>query len=418
VTFVLATTDPQKVPVTVLSRCLQFGLKNMPAAAVADHLARVLEAESIAFERSALALLGRAAAGSMRDALSLLDQAIAFGGGQVAESAVREMLGVVDHDALAGLLEALARGDGPALIALADQLREDNAAFVRVLDELALWLHRLALLKAGLRRDEEALEGDRLDALAAAVSAEQIQIWYQIAIHGARDLPLAPEEFAGFSMTLLRMLAFRPIEPGEAVAASAAPVRALASPSTAAAPAQAAAPAADSAAAPRASIVLQASRSSMVDAAAAAAPAAPPRSDPSSSAFDGDWPALARRLTLTGFVRQFMDQSELLGVESDVFHVRVPIRPLAEGTTVGKVTDALSAALGRPVRLRVEVGAINGVTAAAQAEQQRGEQLAQARSALDADPFVRALVRDFGASIVADSVAPLPPAASGSGAEH
>ncbi len=396
VTFVLATTDPQKVPVTVLSRCLQFGLKNMSAVSVADHLARVLEAETIPFERPALALLGRAAAGSMRDALSLLDQAISYGAGRVAEAEVREMLGVVDQGALAGLLEALAQGDGPALMAIADRLREDNAAFVRVLDELALGLHQLALRKAGLRHEDELADGERLEALAAGLSAEQIQVWYQVAIHGARDLALAPEEFAGFTMTLLRMLAFRPVDP-------AAPAVLPAGSSVSTVPINRAAAARAAAPTPPVS-----------------APAAPPPQTPvaQTDRFDGDWPALARRLSLTGLARQFMDQSQCLSVDGDLFHVRVPIRPLAEGATVAKVTDALTVALGRPVRLKVEVGATDGPTAAAQAEQRRGEQLAQARSALDADPFVRALVRDFGASIVADSVAPQPAAGSVAGADH
>ena len=366
VVFVLATTDPQRVPVTVLSRCLQFNLKNMSPGAVAGHLVKVLEAESIVFERPALSLLGRAAAGSMRDALSLLDQAIAFGGGAVTEQTVREMLGAVDHESLVGLVEDLLAGDGAALMARADRLREDNVSFSRVCDELALIFHGLALLKAGLRVEDDASDSTgRLAACAAALSAEQIQVWYQTVIYGARDLPLAPDEHSGFSMTLLRLFAFRPVPEGEAPPPS-EPTAALAG-------------------------AAQAGRTLA----------------PVPRRFDGDWTALARSVSLTGFARQFMDQSELLLVDDDLFHIRVPIKPLAENPTVTKVTDALSRYLGRPIRLKVEVGAVGAVTAAGLAEQDRSERLSKARSAIEADPFVRKLVQDFGGSIVPDSVVPI-----------
>src|SRR5690606_14684294 len=161
VVFVLATTDPQKVPVTVLSRCMQFGLRNMSPPAVAEHLARVLEAEQVPFDAPALDLLGRAAAGSMRDALSLLDQAIALGGGKVSLPAVREMLGTVDHEVVAQLLGLLADGDPAALVALADEMAATNASFGQVLTELARALQRVALaqLDASLVADDPA-EGD------------------------------------------------------------------------------------------------------------------------------------------------------------------------------------------------------------------------------------------------------------------
>src|SRR5690606_1101555 len=208
VLFVLATTDPQRVPVTVLSRCMQLNLRNMPPAAIAGHLALVLEAEGIATEAPALGLLGRDAAGSMRDALSLLDQAIAFGGGQVDENSVREMLGVVDRHDLARLLDALVAGDGPALVALSDDMSLANAPFERTLAELAGLLQRIAVAAVAARDDDDP---DReLVARHATTSApEDLQAWYQIAVHGRRDLPLAPDPASGFTMTLLRLLAFR-----------------------------------------------------------------------------------------------------------------------------------------------------------------------------------------------------------------
>ncbi len=413
VVFVLATTDPQRVPVTVLSRCLQFNLKNMSPGAVAGHLVKVLEAESIDFERSALSLLGRAAAGSMRDALSLLDQAIAFGGGAVAERTVREMLGAVDHESLVGLVEDLLAGDGAALMARADRLREDNVSFSRVCDELALIFHQLALLKAGLRVEDEASESaDRLAACAAALSAEQIQVWYQTVIHGARDLPLAPDEYSGFSMTLLRLFAFRPLMEGDAPPPAAAPRRSERATDTlpvgrsgASRAERGGAPPPDGTATVRP--VSAAPQPSVSTTALVGAVQAGGMPTPAQRQFEGDWPALARSLPLAGFARQFMDQSELLSVEGDLFHVRVPIKPLAESPTVTKVTDALARHLGRPIRLKVEVGAVGGVTAAGLAEQDRSERLSKARSAIEADPFVRKLVQDFGGSIVPDSVVPL-----------
>ena len=214
VLFILATTDPQKVPVTVLSRCLQFNLKNMTPAAIASHLAGVLDAERIAYDAPALALIGRSAGGSMRDALSLLDQAIAFGGGSVAESAVGEMLGSVDQGWIDAVFDALGNSDGAALVGIADAISEAGSPFERVLDELALRLHRVALVQAGVRADDASREACERHALQFA--PEDVQVYYQIVIHGARDLPLAPDPHAGFSMTLLRLLAFRP-EGGGAV---------------------------------------------------------------------------------------------------------------------------------------------------------------------------------------------------------
>ncbi|MCW3478285.1 DNA polymerase III subunit gamma/tau [Neisseriaceae bacterium JH1-16] len=212
VKFILATTDPQKVPVTVLSRCLQFSLRNMTPQQVSAHLAHVLDVEALPYEAPALALLGRAASGSMRDALSLLDQAIAYGVGRVEESGVRAMLGAVDRRYLFTLLDALAAGEGAQLIAEAEALAERGIGFDSALAEIAAVLQQIALYQtvpAALPDDEP--ERDAIVALAAALSPEDVQLYYQIALHGRKDLPLAPDEHAGFSMTLLRMLAFRPL---------------------------------------------------------------------------------------------------------------------------------------------------------------------------------------------------------------
>ena len=212
VKFILATTDPHKVPVTVLSRCLQFVLRNMTAQQVSQHLAHVLTSEQIPYEAPALALLGRAAAGSMRDALSLLDQAIAMGAGKVAEQDVRQMIGAVDKRYLYELLQSIAGQNGAALMNQAREMAERAVGFDNALSELALLLQRIALLQtvpAAVPADDP--EYPALKHLAAQLGGEQIQLYYQCAIHGKQDLGLAPDEYAGFVMTLLRMLAFAPL---------------------------------------------------------------------------------------------------------------------------------------------------------------------------------------------------------------
>ncbi len=212
VKFILATTDPHKVPITVLSRCLQFVLRNMTSQQVADHLAHVLNNENIAYEPAALQLLGRAAAGSMRDALSLLDQAIAMGSGSVAEQDVRQMIGAVDKQYLYELLAGIVNQDGEALLAKAQEMAARAIGFDSALSELAMLLQRLALIQAvpsALANDDP--ERETLLQLSQVLSGEQIQLYYQCAIHGKQDLSLAPDEYAGFVMTLLRMLAFAPL---------------------------------------------------------------------------------------------------------------------------------------------------------------------------------------------------------------
>lgn len=212
VKFILATTDPHKVPITVLSRCLQFVLRNMTTQQVAEHLAHVLDRENVPYQPQALQLLGRAAAGSMRDALSLLDQAIAMGSGKVAEQDVRQMIGAVDKQYLFELLEGIIDQNGEALLEKAQEMSARAIGFDSALAELAMLLQRLALIQtipSALANDDP--ERETLLRLSQALSGEQIQLYYQCAIHGKQDLPLAPDEYAGFVMTLLRMLAFAPL---------------------------------------------------------------------------------------------------------------------------------------------------------------------------------------------------------------
>jgi DNA polymerase-3 subunit gamma/tau len=381
VTFILATTDPKKVPVTVLSRCLQFNLRQLPPGLIAGHLGQVLQAESVPFEPPALAQLGRAAAGSMRDALSLLDQAIAYGGGRVEAAAVREMLGAVDRRDLERVLEALHANDGPALFAVADDLLAASAPFERTLLDLAQLLTRIALVQAGAPADDEP--DDAAARWATRLAAEDLQVWYQVAIHGVRDLPLAPDPHAGFSMTLLRMLAFRGDDAGPGAKA----------------------PAAASGQAPAAG-----SRRAAPAAAPAVAPGPAPAPGPG---FDGDWPALAAAITARmekpGLVGQFMQQSELLAHDAHGVRVRVPVRPLAEPALLAKVREQLVAHFGRPIAVEVEVGTVRGTTASAVRSRQRADAQAQAQATLEGDAFVQTLVTGFGGTILPESIEPIGP---------
>ncbi|HFX3442397.1 TPA: DNA polymerase III subunit gamma/tau, partial [Pseudomonas aeruginosa] len=213
VKFLLATTDPQKLPVTILSRCLQFSLKNMPPERVVEHLTHVLGAENVPFEDDALWLLGRAADGSMRDAMSLTDQAIAFGEGKVLAADVRAMLGTLDHGQVYGVLQALLEGDARALLEAVRHLAEQGPDWGGVLAEILNVLHRVAIAQA-LPEAIDNGQGDRerVLALAQALPAEDVQFYYQMGLIGRRDLPLAPDPRSGFEMVLLRMLAFRPAD--------------------------------------------------------------------------------------------------------------------------------------------------------------------------------------------------------------
>jgi DNA polymerase-3 subunit gamma/tau len=443
VVFILATTDPKKVPVTVLSRCLQFNLKNLPPPAIVRHLATVLEAEAVGFEPAALAQIGRAAAGSMRDALSLLDQAIAYGGGRVEDAAVREMLGVVDRHDLERVLAALADGDGRALIAVADDMLAGNAPFERTLLDLAALLQRTALAQVGVVSDDG--DDDAPQRWAPRFGAEDLQVWYQIAIHGARELPLAPDPHAGFTMTLLRLLAFRP-ETGDAAqpsprprgaatavgqkvgdaaardsrpaggaAATAATERRGATPGTT--PGSRPGPIAPSTPAPRsASTTTAATAATAARASAAAAPAPTVAAGVAPLAFDGDWPGLATavvaRLEKPGLIGQFMHQTELLAHDADGFSLRAPVRPLAEPALVAKVRDVLAGHFGRPVRLAVEVGSVRGTTVAATRSREQAEALARAQATIEGDAFVQTLVTGFDGTIVPESIQPVAPTGS------
>ncbi|SNS31585.1 DNA polymerase-3 subunit gamma/tau [Noviherbaspirillum humi] len=226
VKFILATTDPQKIPVTVLSRCLQFNLKQMPPGHIVGHLQNILGQEGIAFEQPALRLLAQGAQGSMRDALSLTDQAIAYAAGEVTLEAVQGMLGALDQTYLVRIMDALAAGDGAALMQVADDMASRSLSYGNALQDLGTLLHRLALAQlAPEALPQDVPEREHILRLAQCFTPEDVQLYYQVAVHGRNELGLAPDEYAGFSMTLLRMLAFRPVDGGGSEQTDQAPAR-------------------------------------------------------------------------------------------------------------------------------------------------------------------------------------------------
>ena len=407
VKFILATTDPQKIPVTVLSRCLQFNLKQMPQPQIVSHLERVLNEEKIGYEKPGLRLIAQGAAGSMRDALSLTDQAIAYSAGHVTEAAVRGMLGTIDTTYLVRVLDALVALDAAAMLAVADEMTMRSLSFAGALGELATLLSKIAVAQTAPQAiAEDAPERDDVLRLARALSAEETQLHYQIAIHGKNDLPYAPDEVTGFTMTLLRMLAFRPAGAADAGGA-------MRSTPLAAAPAAKIAPAAAPRAAagtdhrasmppeppaPRVSAALSGPEMAVVSATAASA--ASTAIAPAGS-FDGDWAALIARLPLTGFVRAWAAKSEMTSFEKDVFVLRVGSDKLATDKPMQeKMRAAIEQYLGRPVRLAVSVGGLNGESIAAIEEKQQDVRQQAAEAAILGDPFVRDLMAKTGARAV------------------
>jgi DNA polymerase-3 subunit gamma/tau len=405
VKFLLATTDPQKLPVTVLSRCLKFNLKRLLPEQISGQMRHILGAENIEFEEPAIGELAHAADGSLRDGLSLLDQAIAYGGGALKADDVRAMLGSVERGQVLGVLEALADGDGARLLAECERIASYSPDFGGVLDDLAGVLHRIQLIQLvpGYRPDE----GDAgLGGLAERLAAEDVQLYYQIATTGRRDLSLAPDARTGFEMALLRMLAFRPTDE----VPSARPARAEAAPASAAA-----------ATAPRAAPPAPQRPVASAHPPAAAAPVAPrpvpapaPAPKPAAAAPrpDGlpDWEAMIEQAGLRGPLGQLAQNSALRGRDGNTLilalqpaHMHLAVEPM-----VGQMADRIGQALGEPIRLRFVSDEAGGAhTPAARAASARSAAQSAAEQAIEDDPLVQALKRDFGARVVPGSIKPV-----------
>lgn len=423
VKFLLATTDPQKVPVTVLSRCLQLNLRRLLPEEIRARLQLVLEAEGLAFQASALPLLARGADGSMRDGLSLLDQAIAFGGGRVEEAGVRTMLGTLPGDLTLDLLDALAAGDGARVLAEVERVASLTPDFEELLRELIALLHRLALLQqvpATLAPDDP--DAARLQALAARLPAEDLQLYYQVALTGQGDLPLAPDPRAGFEMVLLRALAFRPgssrDEPTGAAPRRSTPREtatggatrpvdsgggAAGSPVSApmSAPVSMLRPVAE----PRIAEPAPAHRT-------AASPHAP--AEPAGAAREvvltshADWLQLVDRLELGGIASQIAHHCDLkswsdgrlsLGLDPAAEHLRSP-------GAESRLHAALEMTMGTAVKLDIQVARPQRETLARKRERESGERRQAAVSAMEEDPIARAMQDELDASWIAGSIEP------------
>ena len=379
VKFLLATTDPQKLPVTVLSRCLQFNLKRLPVALISEHMVKVLTAEKIEFELPALRLVAQAADGSMRDALSLLDQLIAFGGGKVDEASARGMLGTIDRDHVSRLARALATGDAARLIDTARSLEEFSPDYGQVLDDLAALLTRVALqqLVSGYEGDE-LFDPALLKELAASISGEDIQLYYQTAILGRRDMPFAPDPRTGFEMTLVRMLAFRPAG-GAGVSA---------------------APASGTRPAPGVSSGLPSTVSAPIVRPPSAGPIDPVQ-----------WLRVIGDLDINGQTRQLAANSVLIEHSGNI--VRLAIDPAKakvgdrSPAQVEKLTQALTKYVGSRVKVEFVEAAVATESLVAQNERRSAEALDNARRTLEEDPTVREMKTRFGATLHPESVRPL-----------
>ncbi|MBC5783366.1 DNA polymerase III subunit gamma/tau [Ramlibacter sp. USB13] len=452
--FVLATTDPQKVPVTVLSRCLQFNLRPMAPETVQEHLGRVLGEEGVPADAQALKLLSRAARGSMRDALSLTDQAIAFGGGQLQEAPVRQMLGSVDRSHVFRLVEALARGDGKSVVETSEALRVHGLSAGAALEEMSMVLQRMAVLQAVPQAadtgDEEAATVARL---AQLMPADETQLLYSICLHGRQELGLAPDEYAALTMVLLRLLAFKPgaaekktLNDGGAnagvPAATQLTVPAAQPPKPAEAAGRLAVSAANPSDAPQAQPQPQPRPAAppghvlpVVEPRQAPPRATPPQARPNNDVLgvpvrvqpeplreapsgvptvvptpEGDfWQAtvqqLVEREAITALVRELALQAQLVARDEGHWMLRVERESLNQPQSRERLRTALHAA-GHAVDLSVEVGPITDSPARRNAVAAAERQLAAEQIILN-DPFVQQMQRDFGAKIVPGSIKPI-----------
>ena len=404
VKFILATTDPQKIPVTILSRCLQFNLKQMPVPLIVEHLEKVLAAEKVECEVNALRVLAKAAQGSMRDALSLTDQAIAYAAGKVTEESVRGMLGTLDDAYLIRILDCLISKDGASLLSVANEMGERSMSFSLALQDLSSLLQKIAAAQVV---PESVLddwpEAGEIRRLAGQLTKEEAQLFYQIAITSRPDLSLAPDEQTGFAMTLLRMLAFRPGNNGNSGGVSSSPAPSAPPVNTARPISSAATAARASAPAPAAKPATSAQAPSPVASAPIAAVGNP--------AERPDWHALMRQLPVKGLVQQLAFQTELQDWNDSAAGVRAtivtPMPQLASDASVGRLADALTAHFGKPIKIVIEKGEVEGKTVAKVDAQIHQEKRMNAEQMIAADPFIQQLEKEFGAKVVGGSVKPL-----------
>ncbi len=394
VKFVLATTEPQKIPITVLSRCLQFNLKQIPPTLIAIHLKYVLEQEKISCDEASLQLLARAAQGSMRDALSMLDQAIIFGKGKVEETEIHAMLGTIDQTYLYDLLEALIQKDGARMLAVADAIEVRSLSFDTALQELAGLFHSLALAQIVPQAiSENVPEHEKICSLAKKFTPEDLQLFYQIALHGRADLGLAPDEYSGFTMALMRMLAFAPESSSENITVSHSP----------------------SSIVPKEKLPLFDGKLSKPD--INTTHASPPALnvvtalslDSCTNQLNSDWAVLVNQLKLNGMAKMLAQNCEMKNFSTDNIElcVQAEHKHLLEKTYQDKIKKALSEHFGKPVRLKLSVGSVTGMTPAELDTREKQSKQLQAVAAIETDPFVRELVDNFDAKLIISSIKPI-----------
>ncbi|WP_020168190.1 MULTISPECIES: DNA polymerase III subunit gamma/tau [Methylotenera] len=427
VKFILATTDPQKVPVTVLSRCLQFNLRQMASITITEHLQNVLAQESISYEPTAINLIARAAAGSMRDALSLTDQAIAYGNQTVNEAEVRSMLGAIDQTYLFDILYALINQDGAGLIEKALSMQMRNIAFEAALNDLANILHQIAVIQTV----PNSIAGDHpehalLSDLATKLPAETLQLYYQIALLGRRDIGLAPDEYAGFTMSLLRMLAFSPHEKLTAnQPKSAVSTQQLASkPTISTAPN----PVEKQPDLQRSDSQMNASRiaepplqtNAIISIENSTSEQRNNDSDTenientsaANSNFDGNWRRLVEQNLKLGLARALAQNCEMVNYDENSITLRVAEnqKHLISASYQDKLSSAINQHFGKKIKLTVEVGSEHEAEIITPAKQNAAEKATvqgAAEAAIMQDSFVQALMTDFGATIIPNSIKPI-----------
>ena len=418
--FVLATTDPQKVPVTVLSRCLQFNLRPMAPETVFEHLTKVLAQENLPAEPMALQLLARAARGSMRDALSLADQAIAFGSGQLQEATVRLMLGSVDRSHVMGLIDALARSDGAAVVAISEGLRLNGLSAASALEDMSMVLQRMAVLQAVPSAAAESDDPDHQEMLrlSEAMPADETQLLYSLCLHGRTELGLAPDEYAALTMVLLRLLAFKPkahqAQEVQQVQAPAAQKKTLATAPPSAAAAQPATSSPKPLAVDKPAVELPVSEARMAPIQVKNLPvrqASEPteRTAPKVLVVTEEghfWTQTVRQLVaseaVSALVRELALQSQLIARDTDQWHLRIDSESLNQGTARERLQAALNSA-GYAVKLVVEIGKVTDSPAQRNAADLAEKQKA-AEDLIHSDPMVQAMVENFGAKIVPGTI--------------
>jgi len=423
--FVLATTDPQKVPVTVLSRCLQFNLRPMAPETVFEHLTQVLSHEKLPADPMALKLLARAARGSMRDALSLTDQAIAFGSGQLQEATVRLMLGSVDRSHVMGLIDALARGDGAGVVAISEGLRVNGLSAASALEDMSMVLQRMAVLQAVPSAASESDDPDHLEMLrlSRAMLADETQLLYSLCLHGRAELGLAPDEYAALTMVLLRLLAFKPKqnqvhqvhqvlaatpEAQKKTLTTAPPSHFQAKPAFQAAVSESSSEVSEGKTSPSLSVGSMApvqGKSLPVREASEPTQRTTPKLLVATQ--EGDfWTQTVRQLVasdaVTALVRELALQSQLIARDTDQWHLRIESESLNQGAARDRLQTALNAA-GFAVKLVVEIGKVTDSPAQRNAADLAEKQKA-AEDLIHSDPMVQAMVQNFGAKIVPGTI--------------